>query len=147
VFAVNQSTCVPTGCYEGVLVVDEHDPNQQPQDGHQFKYHAPDVGIIQVAARGGEEPETLVATEHRVLTADELAAANARALELDQRAYTMVPEVYGGTEPAALRCANPEPDRPLCPAVPTPPNEVPPGTPPNDGRAQRSRATGEGRKR
>ncbi|MGH9008566.1 MAG: hypothetical protein ACRDYF_01825, partial [Acidimicrobiia bacterium] len=86
VFAVNQHTCVPTGCYDGVLVIDEHDPNQQPQDGHQFKYHAPDVGIIQVTARGGEDPETLVATEHRMLTSEELAEANARALELDRQA-------------------------------------------------------------
>jgi len=129
VFAVNQSTCVPTGCYDGVLVIDEHDPNQQPQDGHQFKYHAPDVGIVQVTARGGEDPETLVATEHRKLTREELDAANARALELDQRAYTMVPEVWTGTEPAVLR-----------PAVPTDPNEVPPAR-------QRSRKTGEARKR
>jgi hypothetical protein len=129
VFAENQSTCVPTGCYDGVLVVDEHDPNNQPEDGHQFKYHAPDVGIIQVAARGGEDPETLVATEHRKLTPEELDAANARALELDERAYTMVPQVWSLTERAVLR-----------PAVPTEPNEVP-------QRRERSRATGEGRKR
>ena len=164
VFAENQSTCVPTGCYDGVLVVDEHDPNQQPQDGHQFKYHAPDVGIIQVTARGGEDPETLVATEHRPLTPEELAAANARALELDRRAYTMVPEVWAQTEPAVLRCQIPPPGTPpvvgppappsptdpapLCPApVPTPPTEVPPANPPADGPRQRSRQTGEGRRR
>jgi hypothetical protein len=163
VFAVDQQTCVPTGCYEGVLVIDEHDPNQQPQDGHQFKYHAPGVGIIQVAARGGEDPETLVATEHRTLTPEELTEANARALELDRRAYTMVPEVYGQTEPAVLRCEIPAPGTPpvvgppaprppnapppLCPPpVPTPPTEVPPGNPPA-GRPERSRPTGEGRQR
>ena len=104
VFAENQSTAVPTGSYEGVLVVDEWDPNQQPADGHQYKYHAPGVGIIQVTARGGEEQETLVATEHRQLTPEELAAANQRALELDQRAYTTRPQVWGQTEPAQLRC-------------------------------------------
>jgi hypothetical protein len=52
VFAVNQHTCVPVGCFDGVLVVDEWDPNNQPQDGHQFKYHAPGVGIIQVTGQG-----------------------------------------------------------------------------------------------
>ena len=163
VFAVNQHTCVPVGCHDGVLVVDEHDPNQQPQDGHQFKYHAPGVDIIQVTARGGEEQETLVATEHRLLTSDELAAANARALELDRRAYTMVPAVYGKTEAAVLRCLIPPPGTPpvvgppaprppnapppLCPPpVPTPPTEVPPANPPAAGRPERSRATGQGRR-
>jgi hypothetical protein len=161
VFAVNQSTCVPTGCYDGVLVIDEHDPNNQPEDGHQFKYHAPDVGIIQVTAKGGDNPETLVATEHRPLTTEELAEANTRALELDRQAYTMAPATYGNTEAAVLRCEIPAPGTPpvigpappraptapaTCPGVPTPPTEVPPGEPPA-GRAQRSRATGEARKR
>lgn len=124
VHAVDQHTCVPTGCYDGVLVVDEHDPNQQPQDGHQFKFHAPGVGIVQVTARGGDEQETLLATVHRRLSPEELAAANARALELDQRAYTMRPQVYGGTEPALLRCpppaAGPPADCVTVPAYPAP---------------------------
>ena len=162
VHAMNERRCVPTGCYDGVLVVDEWDPNQQPQDGHQFKFHAPGVGIVQVTARGGEEQETLVLTEHRMLTSEELAAANARALELDRGAYTMVPEVYGQTEAAVLRCKIPAPGTPpvvgppappapnapapLCPpAVPTPPTEAPPENPP--ASRTRSRATGEGRQR
>jgi hypothetical protein len=105
VFAVNQHTCVPVGCFDGVLVIDEFDPNNQPQDGHQFKYHAPGVGIVQVTARGGDEQETLVATEHRTLTPEELAAANARALELDKQAYTLAPKVWTGTAPAEPRPA------------------------------------------
>jgi len=149
VFAANQHTCVPTGCYDGVLVVDEHDPNQQPQDGHQFKYHAPDVGIIQVTARGGEEPETLVATEHRMLTSEELAEANAHALELDKRAYNLAKPVYGLSEPAVLRCGTLPPGTPqVCPpAVPTPPTEAPPAEPPAAAPRERSRVTGEGRRR
>ena len=129
VFAVNQSTCVPTGCYDGVLVIDEHDPNNQPEDGHQFKYHVPDVGIIQVAARGGEDPETLVATEHRQLTRDELDAANTR-----RWSWTSAPTRW------SRRCGR-RPSR-LCsaPATPTEPNEVPPSR-------QRSRATGAARQR
>lgn len=164
VFAANQRTCVPTGCYDGVLVIDEWDPNNQPQDGHQFKYHAPGVGIVQVTARGGDEQETLVATEHRTLTSEELAFANARALELDRRAYSMVPAVFGQTEAAVLRCAIPAPGTPpvlgpaapqapdapplLCPPpVPTPPAEAPPVDPPASGRVERSRETGEARQR
>jgi hypothetical protein len=152
VFAADQHTCVPVGCYDGVLVIDEWDPNNQPADGHQFKYHAPGVGIVQVTARGGDEQETLVATEHRTLTPEELTAANTRALELDKRAYTMVPAVYGKTEAAVLRCAISTPATPplLCPPpVPTPPTEVPPvdPSPPAAGRAERSRQTGEARQR
>jgi hypothetical protein len=30
VFVVNQHTCVPVSCFDGVLVVDEWDPNNQP---------------------------------------------------------------------------------------------------------------------
>jgi hypothetical protein len=110
VFAANQHTCVPVGCFDGVLVVDEWDPNNQPEDGHQFKYHAPGVGIIQVSARGGDEQETLVATEHRTLTRAELDAANKRALELDTRGYTLAKNAYGTSRPAELR--------PACPADP-----------------------------
>lgn len=132
VHAVDQSTCVPTGCYEGVLVIDEWDPNQQPQDGHQFKFHAPGVGIVQVTARGGEEQETLLLTEHRSLTPEELAAANTRALELDQRAYTMRPDVFGGTEPALVRCppaAGPPPAAPPADCVTVPAYPAPAGPP------------------
>ncbi len=132
VFAANQHTCVPVACFDGVLVIDEWDPNNQPEDGHQFKYHAPGVGIVQVTARGGDEQETLVATEHRTLTPDELAAANARALELDRRAYTMAPAVFGKTEAAVLRCQIPAPGTPpvVGPPAPRPPNAPPALCPP-----------------
>jgi hypothetical protein len=143
VFAVDQHIQVPVGTFDGVLVIDEWDPNQQPQDGHQFKYHAPGVGIVQVTARGGDEQETLVATEHRKLTPEELATANTRALELDTQAYTMVPKVFGGTAPAALRCTVPAGTTTCPPAVPTQPNEVPPTTAPNAVLPLGSRATGE----
>ena len=51
----NQTVCVPTGCYSGVLVVDEWNPQNQPADGHQFKYHAPGVGVVQIVGKGGTE--------------------------------------------------------------------------------------------
>src|SRR5438132_3459445 len=83
----NQKTCGPTGCYNGVLVVDEWNPLAQPQDGHQFKYHAPGVGVVQIVGKGGTEQETLVLTRIHTLTAAEMDAATARTLQLDQRAY------------------------------------------------------------
>jgi hypothetical protein len=99
----NQKVCVPTGCYTGVLVIDEWDPTAQPEDGHQFKYHAPGVGVVKIVGKGGVEQETLVMTKRRTLSDKELQAANARALELDKRAYRLAREVYGKTAFADLR--------------------------------------------
>jgi hypothetical protein len=95
-----QRTCVPVACYRNVLVIDEWDPNQQPEDGHQFKFHAPDVGVVRVEARGGDEQETLVLTKLRQLGQAEMERARARALELDRRAYDLARGVYRHTAPA-----------------------------------------------
>jgi hypothetical protein len=93
----NQKTCGPTGCYKGVLVVDEWNPLAQPEDGHQFKYHAPGVGVVKIVGKGGTEQETLVLTKRHTLTADERDAATARTLQLDQRAYRLAHDVYAKT--------------------------------------------------
>jgi len=58
-----------------VLVVDEWAPLAQPEDGHQFKYHAPGVGVVKVVGKGGTEQETLVLTKDRVLSDRERDAA------------------------------------------------------------------------
>jgi hypothetical protein len=96
----NQKTCVRTGCYQDVLVVDEWNPNEQPQDGHQLKYHAPGVGVVRVEARGGEEQENLELIQVRHLSTDEMAKARDRVLELDTRAYKEAKSAYGKTTPA-----------------------------------------------
>ena len=95
-----QKTCVPADCYRDVLVIDEWNPKEQPDDGHQFKFHAPGVGVVRVEARGGVEQETLVLTAVRRLGGKELAEARRRALELDGRAYKVARKVYGGSPPA-----------------------------------------------
>jgi hypothetical protein len=96
----HQHTCAPTGCYDDVLVIDEWNPLEQPDDGHQFKFHAPDVGVVRIEARGGVEQETLVLTKLRHLGGKEMAEAQKRALELDRHAYKVAKDVYGGTSPA-----------------------------------------------
>ncbi len=96
----NQETCVRTGCYQNVLVIDEWNPREQPQDGHQFKYHAPGVGVVRVEASGGEAQETLELVEQRQLSPEELAQARDRVLELDRRAYRYAKNAYGNTSPA-----------------------------------------------
>jgi hypothetical protein len=97
---VNQKTCVPVDCYTGVLVVDEWNPLAQPQDGHQFKFHAPGVGVVRIEARGGVEEETLVLTKLRHLGPDEMEQARQQTLLLDRRAYRIAPDVWGHTAPA-----------------------------------------------
>ena len=99
----DQKVCVPTGCYTGVLVVDEWDPTAQPEDGHQFKYHAPGVGVVKIVGKGGVEQETLVMTKRRTLSDKDMKAATARALELDQRAYRLAKSVYNKTPFADVR--------------------------------------------
>lgn len=84
---VNQKTCVPAGCFEDVLVIDEWDPGAQPLDGHQLKFQAPGVGNVRVEPRGGEEQETLVLIEHLQLGPEALGEVHALAFELDAHAY------------------------------------------------------------
>ena len=104
VFQTDQDhICVPTGCYGDVLVVDEWAPLAQPEDGHQFKYHAPGVGVVKIVGKGGTEQETLVLTKIHTLTAKEMAAATARTLVLDKRAYKLARDVYGKTAFATVR--------------------------------------------
>src|SRR5206468_1674347 len=95
--------CVPTGCYDGVRVVDEWAPLQQPDDGHQFKYHAPGVGVVKIVGKGGTEQETLNLTRIHTLTDEERDAATARVLVLDQHAYKLARDVYAKTAFADVR--------------------------------------------
>jgi hypothetical protein len=103
VVQTNQKTCGPTGCYRGVLVVDEWNPLAQPADGHQFKYHAPGIGVVKIVGKGGTEQETLLLTKRHTLTDDERDAATKRVLQLDHRAYTLARDVYGQTAFATVR--------------------------------------------
>jgi hypothetical protein len=96
----HQKTCVPVACYQDVLVVDEWNPLEQPQDGHQLKYHAPGVGIVRIEARGGEDQENMKLVKLRELSAKEMAQARDRVLELDRRAYKVAKKAYGATPPA-----------------------------------------------
>ena len=93
----NQSACVPVGCFNDVLVVEEWNPDD-PVGGFQRKYYAPWVGNIQVGAVNDPEGETLVLGTVNELSRKELRQANAEALKLDERAY-LVSDNYRQTEP------------------------------------------------
>ncbi|HEX6673706.1 MAG TPA: hypothetical protein VF486_01580 [Actinomycetes bacterium] len=93
-------TCVPTGCYDNVLVTDEWNPGEP--DAHQLKFYAPGVGNVRVEFSGGEEKEHETLVLSKIVHLDEAAMAEIRAqsLKLDKRAYTAAKAVYADTQPA-----------------------------------------------
>jgi hypothetical protein len=91
-----QHVCVPTGCYDNVLVTDEFAPND-PAGGHQRKFYAPGVGVVRVTAAGGTDPETLKLTRATKLCKEALAQVRKQVVEQDHRADHVVPKVYGDT--------------------------------------------------
>jgi hypothetical protein len=94
-----QKNCVPVGCYEDVLITDETNP-YEPNDGHQLKYYAPEVGNIRAAPGvGGKEREVLVLVKVRRLGPEALAKVREEAVKLEKLAYRSKKSLWGGTEP------------------------------------------------
>ncbi len=92
--------CVPTGCYDNVLVTDEWNPGEP--DAHQLKFYAPGVGNVRVEFSGGNEKEHETLVLSKIVHLDEAAMAEIRAqsMKLDKRAYTAAKAVYAHTQPA-----------------------------------------------
>jgi hypothetical protein len=103
VFEMGSKTCVPAGCYTGVLVIDEF--NRDEPDAHQLKYYASGVGGVRVgwAGTNEEEQETLELVKVVHLDPDALAKVRVAALALEQHAYVTSKDIYGQTEPAQQR--------------------------------------------
>jgi hypothetical protein len=99
VYKVDQRTCVPTDCYDGVLVVEEFE-RSKPK-AFQLKYYAPGIGNVRVGWRGRneEEREILKLVELVLLDPDALAKARDQALALEQHAYETRPKLYGQMPP------------------------------------------------
>ena len=92
-------TCVPAGCFEDVLVIDEFEPTKP--GAFQVKYYARGVGNVRTGWRGDDADREVLVLEKVVrLGADALARSRASALELETRA-----SVYGQTPPAEPRAA------------------------------------------
>jgi hypothetical protein len=101
VFQENQRVCVPTGCYDDVLVIDEHNP-LEPAVGHQRKYYSAGTGLVKVTAVGGENQETLDLVKVEQLSDAKLKEVNQEAMKLDQHAYTVSKNVYAKTAKAEV---------------------------------------------
>jgi hypothetical protein len=102
VFAKDQRVCVPTGCYNDVLVIDEFNPLDPPSAGHQRKFYSAGTGLIKVTAVGGEDQEFMDLVKITRLTSAVLDRINTRALELDSRGYTVSKDVYAKTPRAVV---------------------------------------------
>ena len=100
VYKMQQKTCVPLTCYEGVMITDERSP-LDPESGHQRKYYAPGVGNVRVGFVDDPEGETLVLMGIRQLGPDELAKARQDALKLEKHAYK-ISELYRQTPPIEI---------------------------------------------
>jgi hypothetical protein len=97
VVQTGQRTCVPAGCYNDVVVIDETSP-LDPDGGTQRKHHAPGVGVVQIGAVNDPEPETLALVEVVRLDAAAMQRARENARTLDKRAYEMS-DIYRKTPP------------------------------------------------
>jgi hypothetical protein len=97
VYSVGQDTCVPSGCYQNVLVTDEYNPDEPGR--HQLKFYAPGVGNVRVGWRGAreEEKETLALVKLAHLDATALARVRERVLDQENRGYVLSKDVYGLT--------------------------------------------------
>ena len=103
VFEVDSRTCVPAGCYDEVLIIDEFNPDEP--DAHQLKYYARRIGNVRVGWAGALETnhEELGLVSVGLLTAEELRGVRDKALALEAHAYEVSPDVYGRTQPATRR--------------------------------------------
>lgn len=99
VFQTGQHVCVPTGCYDHVLVTDEFAPFD-PEGGHHRKFYAPGVGVIRIDAIGDANPEILQLTTFQHQCAPAVARTRTQALALDAHGYQVSPDIYGRTPPA-----------------------------------------------
>ena len=100
VYKTEQRVCVPAGCYNDVVVIEEFEKGLQ--DAYQDKHYAPGIGVVRVSWRGSkdEDKEILRLVRMAHLSRAEMAEARAAALEQEERAYRLSKHVYGATAPA-----------------------------------------------
>jgi hypothetical protein len=97
IFETGATIEVPAGSFSDVLITHERSP-LDPEGGVQVKYHAPGVGIVNIAAIDDPEGETLELVEFNTLSDEQLQEANREAHILDQRGL-QCSAVYAQTTP------------------------------------------------
>ena len=94
--ALNRQACAGIGCFPNVLVIDEW--SSKASDGHQLKNYAPNVGLLRVDPRGGDEEESLLLVKLEHLGSAAMADVRSAARRLDERGYAHGGEDYRQTE-------------------------------------------------
>ena len=98
VVEIVEEVCVPVACYKDVVVMEEG--NLSEKGAFQFKTYAPGIGDIRTGWKGEDaNQEELHLVEFVNLDADALVEVNAKALELEKRAYE-ISDVYQQTAPS-----------------------------------------------
>jgi hypothetical protein len=102
-YKVGGRTCVPAGCYKGVLVLREFERSKP--GASQLKSYARGLGNVRVGWLGAndQDHEVLVLTRVRHLDAKAMARVRRQALLLERYAYERSKAVYGGTAPSTRR--------------------------------------------
>jgi hypothetical protein len=96
--AMDEETCVPYDCFDGVLIIAES--SLEEEDAYQLKYYAVSVGNVQVGFRGADATqEELELIDVVVLDADALAEIHELAFALEESAYENAASVFGDTPP------------------------------------------------
>ncbi len=99
---IDQETCIPVDCYDGVLVIAEY--SETEPDAFQLKFYAVGVGNVRIGWTGLDATrEELELVEIVQLNSAELAKAREAALELEARAYKISKEVYDQTPPSQVQ--------------------------------------------
>jgi hypothetical protein len=97
---MGQTTSVPAGSYEDVLVIAE--TSESEPDAQQLKYYARGVGNVRVGWKGAGEKtqETLELITVEQLSQEAMAEVRAEAQKLEASAYKNSKKVYAHTAPA-----------------------------------------------
>ncbi len=89
--------CVVLSCYRNVLVINEFN-NDEP-DANQLKYYAMGIGNVRVGWSGDDSSiEELELVERTLLSAEEMEQVRRAAMNLEERAYILLPELWGATK-------------------------------------------------
>jgi hypothetical protein len=96
------TTCVPAGCYDDVVVIEEFETGIP--HAFQDKYYAAGAGVVRVGWRGSKDDskEVLRLVSMTQLSPERLAVSRENALELEASAY-QTSAVYALTPPSERR--------------------------------------------
>ena len=101
IWDMGTQTCVAVDCYDNVMIIGEFN-NDEP-GSTQLKYYAEGIGNVQVGWDGDDSSvEELELVEVTRLSPEEMADVREAALTLDGRAYILLEDLYGLTEPAIV---------------------------------------------